>query len=129
MDIEHATTFGVGQRPDAVLGCETGERSGRLAAPAQDHERNPLRQRDESPCALPVARADEPDGSGRQARRLEGRTQDLVDEDGHGSECGCAGPQHRRIEALQELACDVECHVGTSLEVGTHRPDRECAAR
>ncbi len=123
VDIEHATTFGVGQCPDPALGCETGERSGRLAAPAENHERNPFRQRNQSPCALPVARADEPDGSGRQARRLEGRTQDLVDEDGHGSECGCAGPQHRRIEALQELACDVECHVGTSLEVGTHRPD------
>ena len=92
VDVEHPAPLGVGQRADAVLGRETGKRGGRLAAPAQDHERDPPRQRDECPRSLPVARADEPHGAGRQARRLEGRAQDLVDEDGDRSERGRAGP-------------------------------------
>ena len=47
MDIEHAAAFRVGECPHAVLGREPCERGGGLSAPAQDHERNPLRRRNE----------------------------------------------------------------------------------
>ena len=47
VDVEHAAALGVGERAHAVLGREPGELRRRLAAAAQDHERDQPRQRDE----------------------------------------------------------------------------------
>jgi hypothetical protein len=103
------------------------QRGGRLSATAQDDERDQPWQRDESARALALGRAHEPDGPSRQARRLQRGSQDLVHEGGHGGECRSARPQHRRVEALQQLAGDVERDVWPRLEVCSDSPDRDSA--
>jgi len=67
--------------------------------------------------------ADEPDGAGREPARLERRPQHVVDERGHGAERGPAGAQHGRVEALQQLAGDVQGDVRARLEVRADRAD------
>ena len=125
MDVEHAPTLGVGERAHSVLGGQAREGGGRLAAPAQDHERDPLRHRHEHSSALAIGGADEPDRSGWQAGVLESWSQHVVDEDGHGAESGATSAQNSCVQALQQLASDVEGDVRPSLEVRADSPDRD----
>ena len=125
MDVEHAAAFCVGERPHAVLGRESRKGRRRLAASAQDHERDPLRERDEHACAFALRRADEPDRARRESGSFESGTQNLVDEHGHGPQCGAAGPEHRGVQALEQLAGDVERDVRPRLEVRSDRADRD----
>ena len=125
VDVEHSAAFCVGERPHAVLRRESRECCRRLAAPSQDHERDPLWKGDEHACAFALGRADEPDRAGRESGGFESGAQNLVDKDGHGPQCGAAGPEHRGVEALEQLAGDVERDVRSRLEVRSDRPDRD----
>ncbi len=58
---------------------------------------------------------------------LERRAEYLVDERRHGVQCGAAGAQHRRVEALQELPGDVDRDVRPRLEVRAYGADRNPA--
>ena len=77
--------------------------------------------------ALAVGRSNEADGAGRQAGGFERRAQHLVDEDRHRTQGGAPGPEHRGIEALEELPRDVQRDVRSGLEVRTDRADRDAA--
>ena len=127
MDVEHTSPLGVRERPNAVLGGEPRERGRRLPASAQDHERDPLRKGDEDARTLAIPRADEPDRPGRQARGFECGPEDLVDEHGHGLQCRAARSQHCRVQALEQLAGDVEGHIGAGFEVRSDGSDRDPA--
>ena len=81
VDVEDAAALGVRERPDAVLRGEPRERGGRLAAPAQDDER------DQARAAMTSSRAPSrsgertsPTAPGGSPARLERRAQDVVDE-------------------------------------------------
>ena len=56
---------------------------------------------------------------------LERRPQHLVDERRDGAERGAARPEHRGVQALQQLPGDVERDVRPRLEVRADRPDRD----
>ena len=129
VDVEDAAALGVRERADAVLRRVPRERSGRRPAPAQDHERDQLGQRDEHSGSLAVGRAHEADGRRRQGRSLERGAENVVDEHGHGPERGAARAEDGGVEALQELAGDVERHVRARLEGRADDADRDRAAR
>ena len=80
VDVEHSAALGVRERTNAVRGGQPLERGRRLAAAAQDHQRNQPRQRHERLGAGALRRAHEPDRSARQARLVERGPQHLVDE-------------------------------------------------
>ena len=98
-----------------------------LPAAAQDHEWYPLRHRHEHSCALAVGRAHERDGTRRQPGSLQRRPEDVVDEEGHGSQCRAAGAQDGCVQALEELTGDIEGDVRACLEVGADDADRDPA--
>ena len=124
MDVEHTAAFRVGERADAVFRRQTRKCGSRLAAPAQNYERDPFRNRHEHARAFAIGRADEPDGAGGQTRVLEGGPQNVVDENRDRAQRRSSGAQDRRVEALQQLTRDVEGDVGTSFEVRADGPDR-----
>ena len=73
VDVEHPAAFGMSQHPDALERGDVRQAARRLAAAAEDHERNRMRQRDERDRAVarrPRARARPPRGVRlrRQAR-------------------------------------------------------------
>ena len=125
VDVEDAAALGVGERAHAVVGREARERRRRGAAAAQDHERNPVRERDERLGAGAIGRAHEPDRARVDALRLERRSQHLVDQRLDRRERRAAGAEDDRVQALQHLRRDVERHAGPRLEVRPDRPDRD----
>ena len=127
--IEDTAALGVGERPDPVGRGLPGQLGGRLAAAAQDHERQDARERDEDPGALAVGRAGEPDGRRRQPRVLERRPEDLVDEHGDRSERRAARAEHGGVQGLQQLPGDVDRDVRPRLEVRADGADRDAAHR
>ncbi len=127
--VEHAPALGVRERADAVLGRETREARGRLAAATEDHERDLARQRDEDARSLAVGGANEPDRGTRQPGCLEGGPEHVVHEDRDRSERGAAGAEHGGVEALEELSGDVERDVRARLEVRPDGADRDPALR
>ena len=66
-----------------------------------------------------------PDGTRREPRLLERGPQDLVDEQRDRPERRAARPQDRGVEALQQLAGDVERDVRSGLEVRADGADRD----
>ena len=124
MHVQDAAAFRMRQRPDAVLGRVAGELGRRPPAAAEDDERDQLRQRDERPGTLAILGAYEADRARRQPRSFERRSQDVVDEHGDRSERRSAGAENRRVQALQELAGDVEGDVRPRLEVRADDSDR-----
>ena len=125
MHVEHAAALGVGERPHAVLRREARERSGGLAAPAEDDERDPARQRHEQAGALTIGRADEPDRPAGQPGALERGPEHVVHECGDRAERGTSRAQDGGVEALQELSGNVERDVRPRLEVRADRADRD----
>ena len=108
-----------------TLTDESRELCGARPASAQDHERDPLGQRDERAGALAVGRADETDSLRREAGGRERRPEHLVDEDGDRAQRRAPGPQHRCVQALQQLPGDVEGDVRPGLEVRADGADRD----
>ena len=115
-------------------GRASGRRSGPPAGrarrslgplPAQDHERDERGQRDEHARALAIRGAHESDRRGRKARCLERGAQHVVDEHGDGAERRAAGAEHDGVQALQQLAGDVERDVRPRLEVRADDADRD----
>ena len=129
MDVEDTASLRVRKRADSVLGRQLRELGGRRAAPAEDDERDALRHRHEHPGPLSIGRADEPDGAGRQAGSLEGGAQDVVHEHGHRAQRGSACAEHGRVQALQELAGDVQSDVRSGFEVRADDADRDPTLR
>ena len=125
VDVEDAAALGVRERAHSVLGREARELRRRLAAAAEDHEREHLRQRDEHARALAIRRAHEPDRAARKPRVLERGPQHVVDEHGHRAQRGAPGAQDGGVEALQQLPGDVERDVRARLEVRADRADRD----
>jgi hypothetical protein len=117
MDVEDAAPLGMGERPDAVLRGEPGELRRRLAASAQDDERDPPWQRDEDTRPFPVGRTHEPDRPRREGGLLERRSEDAVHELGHGVQRGAACAEDAGVQALEQLSGDVEGDIRASLEV------------
>ncbi len=115
------------QRAYAVLRSELRELRGRLPAPAQDHERDQPRERDEEPRALPIRRPYEADCTGRKPGLDERRPEHVVDERRDRAQRRATGAQHSRVEALEELTRDVERDVRPRLEVRPDDADRDPA--
>jgi hypothetical protein len=113
------------KRADAVRRRETLQSSRRLAAPAQDHERDQLRQRHERLRAGAFRRAHETDCGTGQTGFVESRPQHLVDEHEHGPESRSARPEDDRVAALQHLRGDVDGDVRPRLEVRSDDSDRD----
>jgi hypothetical protein len=65
------------------------------------------------------------DRLGRKARFLERGAQYVVDEHGDGAESRGAGAQHDGVQALQQLAGDVQRDVRPRLEVRADHADRD----
>ena len=75
--------------------------------------------------ALAIGRAHEPDRGRRQPGLLERRAQHVVDERRDGAQRRAARAQDRRVQALQQLAGDVERDVRPRLEVRADGADRD----
>ena len=65
------------------------------------------------------------DRLGRKARFLERGAHHVVDEHGDGAEGGGAGSEHDGVQALQQLAGDVQRDVRPRLEVRADHADRD----
>ena len=126
VDVEHAAALRVGERADAVLGGEPRERRSRLPAAAEDRRagraaacetssRAPSRSAERTRPTAP---------SGRPAASSAGRSTSSTSTVTV-RERGAAGPQERRVQALQELAGDVEGDAGPGLEVRADGADRD----
>ncbi len=83
--------------------------------------------RHEHAGALAFGRADESDGAGRETCALERRAQNLVDEHRDSTESGTARTEDSRVQALQQLARDVERDVRPRFEVRSDGSDRDSA--
>ena len=112
------------ERAHAMLGRDSRQRGGRVPAPPQDHQRDQRRERDQNGGSLALGRAHKPDRCRWQAGPLQPRAQHVVDQHGHRAQRRRAGPQHRCIEAFQQLAGDIESDIRARLEVRADRPDR-----
>jgi hypothetical protein len=128
-DIEDPAALGVCQRPYAVRCRLLRERCRRLAAAAQDHERQHVRQGDEDPRSFPVRRSHETDRFARQSGIRECRAEHLVHEHRDRSEGGAARAKDDAVQRLEQLSGDVNGDVRPRLEVRADGADRDTQDR
>ena len=93
MHVEDAAALGVRERAHSVLCRESRERGRRLAAAAQDDERDEAREHDERAGSLAIGRPHEADGTRRQPGFRESGTQHLVDDRRDRAQRGAAGAE------------------------------------
>src|SRR2546430_9568203 len=100
MDVEDAAAFGVRERAHAVLGRELRQRCRGRPAPAQDHERDEVRERDELPRPPPTGEPAGPAAPPRRPATLEAGTGNAAPNPRPRPEWAAARTEQRAVPTL-----------------------------